>query len=134
MIKITNINQKENKNNITEITDNNNIKNNYKDFYNIYYQKILQDKLKNHKIPQKIANFNKNYNINDNEKVVYNNGNNRKVIYEKINVINKKGEERKYIKGPAIVRNIGEGNMNNKCHREILKYQTVKILIIIKKI
>ena len=125
MIKITNINQKENKNNITEITDNINIKNNYKDFYNIYYQKFLQDKLKNHKIPQKIVNFNKNYNINDNEKLVYNNGNNRKVIYEKISVINKKGEERKYIKGPAIVRNIGEGNMNNKCHREILKYQNL---------
>ena len=125
IIKITNINEKENKNNLTEITDNN-TKNNYKDFYNIYYQKFLQDKLKNYKNPQKIINFNKNNNININDNNIrYNNNYNRKVVYEKIKVINKKGEERKYIKGPAIVRNIGEGNMNNKCHREIFKYQNL---------
>ena len=131
LIKIKNINEKENKNNLTEILDNNNnyynnIKNNYKEFYNIYYQKFLHDKVKNHKNPQRIINFNKNNNINDNDKIIYNNNaNNRRVVYQRINVINKKGEERKYVKGPPIVRNVGEGNINNKCHREIFKYQNL---------
>ena len=130
MIKTSNFHQKVNKNNLTEITDkfNNNIIKNkdnidkkYKDFYNLYYQKFLQDKLKNQKNHQKVINFNKNNDIGYENKN-YNN-NMRKVVYEKINVIQKNGEERKYIKGPAIIRNVGEGNINNQCHREILKYQ-----------
>ena len=125
MIKITNFSQKENKNNLTEITDNynnniiknkDNIEKKYKDFYNLYYQKFLQNKLKNHK-NQKVINFNKNNEIGCGNDYM------RKVVYEKINVIQKNGEERKYIKGPSIIRNVGEGNMNNQCHREILKYQ-----------
>ena len=46
-------------------------------------------------------------------------------MYEKIKVIQNQGEERKYIKGPSYVRCVGEGNVNNQCHRAILKYQNM---------
>ena len=37
----------------------------------------------------------------------------------------KQGEERKYIKGPSIVKCVGEGNFNNQCHKAILQYQNL---------
>ena len=135
MIKIPNLNKKDNINNLTDITDNNNINNNsiknsenitkkYKDFYNLYYQKFLEDKLKNYKKPQRIINFSQNNDFGKGN-IICNNNEGRKVVYEKINVVQRHGEERKYIKGPAIVRNVGEGNIKNQCHREILKYQNL---------
>ena len=112
-------------NNLRNITDNNNIlgsniKDNnlnkrYKDFYDLYYQKFLRNKMQNHIGSKKKINFNQNNGIQNNNK--------RKIIYEKINVVQKQGEERKYIKGASVVRSVGEGNFNNQCHREIIKYQ-----------
>ena len=106
-------------------TDNNNIigsnikesnlNKRYKDFYDLYYQNFLRNKMQNHIGSKKAINFNQNNGIQNN--------NRRKIIYEKINVVQKQGEERKYIKGASVVRSVGEGNFNNQCHREIIKYQ-----------
>ena len=142
MQRYSNVYSKDNKNNLTEINDNFNSKKNnnniittnnnnsskkYKEFYNFYYHKFLNEKMKNSNNSQKIINFNRliekrrnNININNN-----NNNEGRKVIYEKINVVQNQGEERKYIKGPSIVRCIGEGNFNNQCHKAIIKYQNI---------
>ena len=121
--------KKRKNNNLRNITDNNNNNNNiivsnikdnnsnkrYKDFYDLYFQKYLQNKMQNHNGAKKAINFNQNNGIQNNNK--------RKIIYEKINVVQKQGEERKYVKGASIVRSVGEGNFNNQCHREIIKYQ-----------
>ena len=137
-LKISNNNhQKNNNNNLTDINDNYNNNNNnnnnkykyntnkkYKDFYHLYYQKFMQEKLKNSNNSQKIINFNKN---NDVGRKNNHKQDGRKIIYEKIKVIQKQGEERKYIKGPSYVREVGEGNFNNECHRAILKYQNMLI-------
>ena len=130
MLKISNNLKKSTKNNLTDINDNNynnninkdNVNSNkkYKDFYNLYYQKFIQEKLKNHNNSKKIINFNQNNEIGRNNNSKYDG---RKIVYEKIKVIHKQGEERKYIKGPSYVRCVGEGNVNNQCHRAILKYQ-----------
>ena len=53
----------------------------------------------------------------------YNSNNYRQIIYEKINIVNNSGEGKKYIKGPAIIRNIRTGNYHNQCHKEIFKCQ-----------
>ena len=150
--------------NLTDISDNNNnLKKEenpyrYKDFYNLCYQKFIQYK---HNSSQKIINFNHNNEIQQNNN--YKNDG-RKIVYEKINVIQKsqyelrsnirleinknnnqkidlikkeekrkeekrkeeiKKEEIKYIKGPTIIRNVGEGNFNNQCHRAIYRYQNL---------
>ena len=62
---------------------------------------------------QKLNSISKGYSSNDC----------RKIVYEKINIVNNSGEGKKYIKGPSIVRNIRGGNYNNQCHKEIIKYQ-----------
>ena len=64
-------------------------------------------------------------NFNRNNGIQNNNNDKRRIIYEKINVVQNHGEERKYIKGPSIVRSVGEGNFNNQCHREIIKFQNL---------
>ena len=126
--KISNIHQNQNMKNLTDISDNNNnLKKEenpyrYKDFYNLCYQKFIQYKMQKHNSSQKIINFNHNNEIQQNNN--YKNDG-RKIVYEKINVIQKKGEERKYIKGPTIIRNVGEGNFNNQCHRAIYRYQNL---------
>jgi hypothetical protein len=131
MQRYTNVYAKDNKTNITEINDNfnnndNNNKNNsskkYKEFYNFYYHKFLNEKMKNTNNSQKLINLNCNNTKGINN---INNNDGRKVIYEKINVVQNQGEERKYIKGPSIVRCVGEGNFNNQCHKAILKYQNM---------
>ena len=119
-------------NNLRNITDNSNINSNniimpnikdsnsnkrYKDFYDLYYQNFLQNKMRNHNGVKKGINFNQNNGIQNN--------NRRKIIYEKINVVQKQGEGRKYIKGASVVRSVGEGNFNNQCHREIIKFQNL---------
>ena len=122
-IKISNINQKNKKRNFIENNNNINIKENsnkYKDFYNLYYKRFIQNKMKNHNNSQKILNYNHNNDIQNNNN---HKNNSRRIVYEKIDVIQNKGEERKYIKGPSIVRSVGEGNINNQCHKEIIKYQ-----------
>jgi len=129
MVKLPNVQQKIKKNNnLGNIPDNNinnlniienNINKKYKDFYNLYYQKFLQNKMINSNNSKKAINFNINNDIQNN------NNDKRRIIYEKINVIQKQGEKRKYIKGPSIVRSVGEGNFNNQCHREIIKYQNL---------
>ena len=129
IVKLPNVQSKIKKNNnLGNLADNNinnlnkienNINKKYKDFYNLYYQKFLQNKMQNSNNSKKTINFNINNDIQNN------NNDKRRIIYEKINVIQKQGEERKYIKGPSIVRSVGEGNFNNQCHREIIKYQNL---------
>ena len=89
----------------------------YIDFYNIYYQKFMEEKIKSHNTRR----------IHSNQNKIINNGyksnDSRKVVYEKINIIKIEGEEKKYIKGPSMIRNIRGGNYNNQCHREIYKHQ-----------
>ena len=129
MQRYSNVYSKQNKNNLTDINDNinNNNKNNsnkkYKDFYNFYYQKFLNEKMRNPNNSQKILNFNHINGISKLNNNYKNDG--RKIIYEKINVVQKQGEERKYIKGPSIVKCVGEGNFNNQCHKAILQYQNL---------
>ena len=129
MQRYSNVYPKQNKNNLTDINDNinNNNKNNsnkkYKEFYNFYYQKFLNEKMRNANNSQKIINFNHINGIGKPNNNYNNDG--RKIIYEKINVVQKQGEERKYIKGPSIVKCVGEGNFNNQCHKAILKYQNL---------
>ena len=129
MIKISNSHKKENINNLTDINNNYNNKENsnkkYKEFFNFYYQKFMQDKLRN---LNNNNNYPKNIHYNQNNELIGNinyNKENRKVTYEKIKILQNKGEERKYIKGPSIVRCIGEGNIHNQCHRAIFKYQNM---------
>ena len=129
IVKLPNVQSKIKKNNnLGNLADNNinnlnkienNINKKYKDFYNLYYQKFLQNKMQSSNNSKKTINFNINNDIQNN------NNDKRRIIYEKINVIQKQGEERKYIKGPSIVRSVGEGNFNNQCHREIIKYQNL---------
>ena len=122
IIKNSNMNNYQYNKNLTEIYDlsnqrNNFISNKYKDFYHLYYQKYIDRKAKNGQIK---INLNRNNCIqNDLGK----NQNCRKIIYEKINIIQKNGEERQYIKGPPIIRTVGKGNLNNLLHRERLKDQ-----------
>ena len=133
MLKITNNLKKGSKNSLTDINDNNynynninkdNVNSNkkYKDFYNLYYQKFIQEKLKNYNNSKKVINFNQNNENGRNNNYKYDG---RKIVYEKIKVIHKQGEERKYIKGPSYVKCVGEGNVNNQCHRAILRYQNM---------
>ena len=129
MIKLPNVHPKIKKNiNLGNIDDNNinnmniidnNINKKYKDFYNLYYQNFLANKMENNNNSKKTINFNRNNGIQNN------NNDKRRIIYEKINVVQKQGEARKYIKGPSIIRSVGEGNFNNQCHREIIKYQNL---------
>ena len=128
MIKINNFHKNENKNNLTEINDNNNKEysnKKYREIFNFYYKIFLNDKLRN---SNNNNNYQKNINFNQKneigEKINYNKDN-RKVTYEKIKILQNQGEERKYIKGPSIIRCVGEGNMNNKCHRAIFKYHNM---------
>jgi hypothetical protein len=108
--------------NLTEIYDLRNQRNKpnnnkYKDLYHIYYQKYIDNKIKNNQNKINKNNYNQNeFGTNDNQ---------RKIIYEKINIVQKNGESRKYIKGPAIIRIVGKGNLNNQIHKEIFKNQNI---------
>ena len=108
--------------NLTEIYDlrnqrNKSNNNKYKDLYHIYYQKYIDNKIKNNQNKINKNNYNQNeFGTNDNQ---------RKIIYEKINIVQKNGESRKYIKGPAIIRIVGKGNLNNQIHKEIFKNQNI---------
>ena len=112
---LRNITTTDNNNIIGSNIKESNLNKRYKDFYDLYYQNFLRNKMQNHIGSKKAINFNQNNGIQNN--------NRRKIIYEKINVVQKQGEERKYIKGASVVRSVGEGNFNNQCHREIIKYQ-----------
>ena len=71
----------------------------YSDLYKYYYQKYKE---------------NKNINVENN--------NGRKIIYEKINIINnKKGENRQYEKCGEKIRYVGNGNFYNDYNRDIIK-------------
>ena len=110
--------------NINDITNNYISKNDsgkkYNHFYKVYYEKFIDEKLKSNK--NKVTNSNPNQNLNSISKG-YSSNDCRKIVYEKINIVNNSGEGKKYIKGPSIVRNIRGGNYNNQCHKEIIKYQ-----------
>ena len=120
--------RKEGKNNdlnINDITDNyisnkNDSEKKYNNFYKVYCQKFNDEKKRNKN--DKIINSNQNQYIN-NMNQCYNSNNYRQIIYEKINIVNNSGEGKKYIKGPAIIRNIRTGNYHNQCHKEIFKCQ-----------
>ena len=109
---------------INDITDNyisnkNDSEKKYNNYYKIYYQKFVDEKMQNNK---NRINSNQNQYINDMNNG-YNSNDCRKIVYEKINIINNGGEGKKYIKGPSIIRNIRGGNYHNQCHKEIYKYQ-----------
>ena len=92
----------------------------YKNFNKIYYQKFIDEKKRNSK--NKITNTNQSQcasYINPG----YNSNNCRKIIYEKINIINNSGEGKKYIKGPSIIRNIRGANFHRQCQKEAFKCQ-----------
>ena len=86
----------------------------------IYYAGNIDEKKRNSK--NKITNTNQSQcasYINPG----YNSNNCRKIIYEKINIINNSGEGKKYIKGPSIIRNIRGANFHRQCQKEAFKCQ-----------
>ena len=71
----------------------------YSDIYKYYYQKYKENQIIN------------------TEKI-----NNRKIVYEKINIINnQKGENRKYERCGEKIRYVGNGNFYNDYNRDIIK-------------
>ena len=108
--------------NINDISDNyinnkNDSEKKYNNFYNVYYQKFVDEKLKTKKNKmtnsnqgQYIKSLNNGYNCNDC----------RKIIYEKIDILNNSKEGRKYIKGSSMIKHIKKNN-NNQNNKEIFK-------------
>ena len=111
--------------NINDISDNylsnkNDSEKKYNKFYNVYFQKYIDNKKKISKNRITISNHNKYIKSMNNG---YNSNDCRKIIYEKIHIIKNGKEGIKYIKGPSIIKNIRNGNENNK--KETLKYQNL---------